>query len=49
MESFKIESRHLKLCLRLQGFYQMYEGCFLLTRLTKIFNVSVNQKTRPNV
>ena len=25
----------------------MFEGCFLQTRFLKIFNVSVDQKTRP--
>ena len=27
----------------------MYEGCFLQTRFSKIFNVSVDQKARPSI
>ena len=41
MENFKIESRYLN---RVQGCYQMYEGCFLQTILSKALNVSIDQK-----
>ena len=27
----------------------MYEGCFLQTRLSKTYNISIDQKTRPSI
>ena len=36
--------------LRVQGFYLMYEGCFFTDQiLSKILNVSGDQKTRPSI
>ena len=41
MENSKIESRYLN---RVQGCYQVYEGCFLQTIISKALNVSIEQK-----
>ena len=42
MENLKIESRYQKLCLRVKAF-------ILQTRLSKVLNVSVDQKTRMRI
>ena len=35
--------------LRVQNFHQMSLACYLPTRFPKILNVSLDQKTRPNI
>ena len=49
MEDFKIEIRYLwSFVASSQGFYEMYEGCFLQVRCSKK-NVSVDQKYQASI
>ena len=48
MENFKTKGRYLKLCYEFRAFIRCTKAAFQ-TRLSKILNVSVNQKIRPSI